>query len=184
MIAFTLGLLARRRWPYLGVFAVVWLYASIAPLTTGTSFRPSPAHLHLPGASLAIFFVVLLLWARDALPRSILVSATRAVPFVLAAIVVTFAALGLSHQQGPAQRGAESRELVAQLRESVPALEPGGTLYVVNAPSDLIFFGDSQLDALVELYYGEADVRSLPADQVAETERALGPKDRIFHYRP
>ena len=97
---------------------------------------------------------------------------------------MTFVGLGLSHQQDSDRIDTDTRRFISELRASVPTLESGGTLYVVNAPSTLVMFTDSPLDALVELYYGEADVRALPVDQVAETERALDPKDRLFYYRP
>ncbi len=184
MIAVTLGLLARRHWPYLGMFAVGWLYISLAPNTTLVIFPAVPPLLYLPGASLAIFFVLALVRAKEALPPSMRGPATRAAPVALAAVVLSFVALGLSHQQQSDQYGAENRAFIAELRASVPTLEPGGILYVANPPFNLIFFNDSRLDAIVELYYGKADVRFVRADQVAEIESALGAKDRLFRHHP
>ena len=184
MIGIALVLLMRRRWPYAGVFAAWWLITSLAPNSTLATYRAIPAQLYLPGVSLAIFFVLLLLRAKQALPPSVLRPATRAAPIALATVALLFVVLGLSHQQAADENSAANRAFIAELRANVPPLEPGGILYVANAPFNLILFDDSPLDAMVELYYGKADVRSVRADQVAEIESVLGPKDRLFHYRP
>ena len=183
MILITVVLLNQRRWPHLGIFVAWWFYLSLLPDST-LFFVPLRRALYLPGAALAIFLVAAVLWVKATFPGPLVRLSTQMAPALLVAALLPTIFLTLQYEQTSGRGAAENEKFAMQLRASVPTLESGGTLYVVNAPLNLVVFTDSPLDALVELYYGEADVRSLPANQVAETERALGPKDRLFHYRP
>lgn len=186
MIGLGLLLLARRRWPYLGVFAVWWFLASQVINTTGI-LPPPPPQLYLPGASLAFAFVIAWLWGRDLIeelaPRALPVAAKIA-PLVLVLLVLAMVPLDILHQTDGQQRGDENRRFVAQLREAVPSLEPGSRLFVVGAPFNLQVFTDDALDSAVELYYGDIEVRALAFDMIPVVEPQLGPNDRIFQYQP
>lgn len=53
----------------------------------------------------------------------------------------------------------------------------GATLYIYGAPFDLVLFGETRLDALVELYYGESDV------SVLQRRDQPGADDVVFRYQ-
>jgi hypothetical protein len=183
MILLSVALLTQRRWPHLGVFVVVWFYVSLLPDST-LRFTTMGRVLYMPGAALAIFFVAAVLWLKETLPASFLRLGTRAAPFLLMAILVPTAFLTVHHAQRYGQKAAENETFIAQLRESVPSMDAEGILYVVNAPMNLVAFDDTRLDALVELYYGEIEVRSLSLAQAAQVEVSLGEKDQIFRFSP
>ena len=71
MIAATLVLLDRRQWPYRGVFVALWLYAALA-LNTTQLLGTTPALLYLPGASLALFLVLVARRVNELLPTNLL----------------------------------------------------------------------------------------------------------------
>lgn len=183
MILLSVALLSQRRWPYLGVFIVGWLYVSLFPDST-LRFNPMGRVLYMPGAGLAIFLVAAVLWLKETLPHPLLRPVTRAAPFLLIAVLAPAAFLTLHHTDRFAENGAENEAFIDQLRESVPTMDAEGVLYVVNAPTNVVVFDDSRLDALVELYYGEIEVRSLPPTQAARVEASLAGKDRIFRFAP
>jgi len=183
MILTTVVLLTQRRWPYLGLFIVLWLYVSLLPdstLTMGAYGRT----LYMSGASLAIFFVVALLYLKETLPASLLRLGTRAAPFLVMAVLVPTALLALHHIRGLGEDAAENEAFITQLRRSVPRLDPQAVLYVVRSPRNLTVFDDTRLDALVELYYGEVEVRSLSVAEAAEMEASPAGEYRIFRFGP
>ena len=178
MIGATLVLLDRRQWPYHGVFAVWWLYAALAPNTTFL-LGVIPAQLYLPGACLGVFFV--LVWRRVAemLPEKVLHRASAFAPLLLLAFTASYIALSLYHVREDDVFVQENRSFLTQLRESVPPLTPGSTLYVVNPPFNLVVFGNNSLNAAVQLYYGDVTVQPISAEQAAAI-RADDPAALIF----
>jgi hypothetical protein len=180
MIGATLFLLDRRQWPYHGVFVAWWLYAAMAPNTTQL-LGPRPAYLYLPGVSLGFFFVLVARRVRETLPANLLRRSSTFAPLLLAILFAGYIALGLAHQRDVTTQ--DNRSFIARLRERVPPLPPGSTLYVVNPPLNLAIFNGVWLEPAVELYYGDVTVHHISAEQVA-TIRAADPAAQIFDNRP
>ncbi len=182
MILLSVVLLTQRRWRYLGIFVVGWLYVSLFPDST-LRFTTMGRVLYMPGASLSILLALAVLWLSQTLSAPLLRLGTAAAPYLLVALLVPTAFLTVHHAQRDSQNAADNEAFISQLRESVPSMDAEGVLYVVNAPTNIVAFDDTRLDALVELYYGELKVRSLSADQAARVALSLGEKDRIFRFR-
>jgi 4-amino-4-deoxy-L-arabinose transferase-like glycosyltransferase len=189
-------LLAQWRWSPVAPFAVLWFFISLAPdsvFVLGAFSRL----LYLPGAAFALMVAVAATRAveffqafdppaalRRAAPYAFLIAALPAV-FVLTK-THDFTAKGMPGRDNTTEKqAAANRQLVTDLRRDVPDLREGATLYVVNAPFNLIIFTDEPLDRLVELYYGDVEVRSVPTkdephlDEEAVRAR-LRPQDRFF----
>lgn len=193
------ALLTQWRWSWLSVFAAFWFYAALAPdslLGLGAFARL----LYLPGPALAILVTTaamrLVDLASTGLPKALLRPLRQAAPFlasltVLAAAVLlikghsitskTFA--GTDNTIG--KQAAANHALIDELRAVIPTIPSGGVLYVANPPFNLVIFNDDPLDNLVELYYGEVEVKSVPLKEppfwnVAQTQAALRPQDRLF----
>ena len=182
MIGAALMLLDRRQWPYRGVFTALWLFASLVPATTLTPFfTPHPALLYLPGAALGLFFVLVARRVNEMLPADLLRRASTFAPLLLTVLFAGYIALGLAHQRDV--RAQDNRSFIVRLRESVPPLSPGSTLYVVNAPLNLALFEGAWLEPAVQLYYGDVTVHAISAEQAA-TIRAADPAAQIFDNRP
>ena len=183
MIGAALVVLDRREWPYRGVFAVWWLYVALFPNTTSV-LGVAPALLYLPGACLGIFFVLAMRRINEMLPAQFVRRASNVAPLALTALLVLAVSLSLIHERPGAHAMQANRSFIARLRETVPRLAPGSTLYIVNPPQNLTVFNiEATLDASVELYYGDVIVRNISAEQAA-TIRAADPGALIFENRP
>jgi len=187
VIGLALLLLARRAWPYIGVFAVWWFMTALFFNTTIIITQAVPAQLYMPGASVALFFVVAWLWAAALLeeeaPKAREI-APRLAPWFLSALLVIMIGLDLSHLSDDERSGIENERFVATLREDVPALEPGAMLYVTNPPFNLRVFNSDALSAAVGLYYGDVEARAVSIQELPEIEAQLGPNDVIYQYQP
>jgi hypothetical protein len=183
MIGAALVLLDRREWPYRGVFAVWWLYVALFPNTTSV-LGVAPALLYLPGACLGLFFVLAMRRINEMLPAQFVRRASSFAPLALTALLVLAVSLSLNHERPGAHAMQANRSFIARLRETVPRLDPGSTLYIVSPPQNLTVFSiDATLDASVELYYGDVTVRNISSEQAA-TIRAADPAALIFENRP
>jgi hypothetical protein len=186
MIAATFLLLDRRRPPYSGVFAVVWLYALLAPNTTSLLVDPLtgiiPPQLYLPGISLGFFFVLVAKEVHGMLSPALARRAARYLPLLLVGVFAYYAALSVIHERRDTKFAHTNEVFLARLRETVPPLAPGSTLYVVDPPLNLMVFNlEVALDASVELYYGDVTVHAISAKQ-AVMIRAAHPAALIFDY--
>jgi hypothetical protein len=187
MIAITLFLIDRRRRPYAGVFATVWLYATLAP---NSAFLPlpligaAPFHLYLPGTALALFLVLAARTAGEEVPSRIVRPATFALGIVAAGVLASYVALSLHHEQQVGAITSEHRRFLTELRASVGALEQDGTVFVVNPPVYLIFFNDNGLIAAIQVYYGDVRVMRIAPDEVATVRQRLKENERIFEFTP
>jgi hypothetical protein len=202
LVSFALALSWRRSW--VGPLAVAWFFTSLAPASLFT-LGAYPRLMYLSGAPLALLFASAVFIALDVgLPRLRSVDSGRGLQRLLAApaaFAVAFAFVVFARKYdvswppsftvniGPSS--AESQAFIRQLREDEPTLPDGGTLYVANAPLALTFLRAPEqvvLDSIVELYYGDTEVKAVPLeappfwneDQVRE---ALRPQDRLFVYR-
>jgi hypothetical protein len=184
MLGLTFALLARRPASRTAIFVVFWAYVSLLPdstLVLGAFGRV----MYMPGASLAVFLVLGLLWLRDAAPARLRDAGVRAAPYVLVfalgpAVVATYGRyVTTSHDGGRNLRFAE------ELRVHAPAVPAGGTLYVAGAPSNVLIYGsDSRLADLVRLYLGDVQVRAATAESLPQGAASLSPDDRLFTYTP
>ncbi len=178
MIGATLVLLDRRQWPYHGVFTALWLYVALAPNTTFLG-GAIPPQLYLTGACLGVFFVLVARRVKEMLPADLLRLTSVFVPLLLPVFFAGYIALSLHHLREDDVFVRENGAFIARLRERVPPLTPGSTLYVVDPPFNLVVFGNDALDAAVELYYGDVTVQPVSA-QEAVTIRAADPAAFIF----
>ena len=182
MIGAALVLLDRREWPYRGVFAVWWLCVALFPNTTPI-LGVAPALLYLPGACLGIFFVLVTRRINEILPAHFVRRASSFAPLALTALLVLAVSLSLIHERPGAHAMQANQSFIARLRETVPRLAPGSTLYIISPPQNLTVFNVDALDASVELYYGDVTVHAISAEQAA-TIRAADPAAQIFDNRP
>jgi hypothetical protein len=190
-------LLTQWRWSLLAPFAVLWYFSALAPSTTlilGAYGRL----LYVAGLPLAFLLTVVAMRLVDFLSErnwSGLKIATL-LPYLALLLTVPAAALTWKLQDIAAKtfpgddysisrQSDANRELLDGLRAQFPDLPQNGALYVYKPPANLIVFGDEPLDNLVEVYYGEVDVRSAPPrDQLAlkpdDIRATLGPNDVLF----
>lgn len=179
MIGAALVLLDRREWPYRGVFVTWWLFVSLLPNSTSL-LGVVPAQLYLPGASLAIFFVLAMRRINEVLPARFARRAGLLALPALTALLVSAASLILMHERTEVRYTRANHSFIIGLREAVPPLPPGSTLYVVGPPANLTVFNfEVSLDASVELYYGDVTVHHISAEQAAQL-RKTDPTALIF----
>jgi hypothetical protein len=185
VIGFALLLLERRKWPYLGVFAVWWYVAALALDTTGV-LQAAPAQLYIPGLSLAFFLVLVWVWSRAMLEEfapQVLAVAAKIAPAVLLVVFVAAIGLNLNHQGPDQDRSAVNREFVSQLREMYPSLPQGSTLFIIGVPFNLRVFDTTRVEALVKLYYDDVSAIAINPAQRAAVEANMGPNDHIFQFQ-
>jgi 4-amino-4-deoxy-L-arabinose transferase-like glycosyltransferase len=193
------ALLTQWRWSWLSVFAVFWFYTALAPDSV-LIFGAFGRLLYLPGAALAILMTTaamrLVDLASSELPKALLRPLRQAAP-VLALLAALAAAMLLikacsitaSHYPQPdntiSKQAAANHALIDELRAAIPTIPSDGVLYVANPPFNLVIFNDEPLDNMVELYYGEVEVKSVPLKEppfwnLAHMRAALRPQDRLF----
>jgi len=171
-------LIRRRARPDVASFAIVWFLIALLPDST-LILGPAARLLYLPAPALAIVVVSTLVAVGQDWPLVVPRSTARlavlgCVPLVLLTLVVTYErTLGTRHD------ASRDHAFAQALDREGPAVAPGGTLYIQNAPRDLVLFGGTRLIALVQIYYGDVEVQ--PVD-VGE-QPALAPGDAIFRYR-
>jgi hypothetical protein len=182
MIGATLVLLDRRQWPYRGVFTAWWLYVAMAPNTTWI-LDANPAYLYVPGACLGIFFALVARRVNEMLPADLLRRASSLALLFLAGLLVCYIALGLNHEQIGSEAMGKNRSFISRLRESVPPLTAGSTLYIVDPPHNLMVFNSDTLNAAVQLYYGDVTVQPVSAQEAARIKKT-DPNQVIFDNRP
>ena len=88
------------------------------------------------------------------------------------------------HQGHTLDDSHENQRFIAQLRQDVQTLEPGGTLYVLNPPFNLRVFNTNALQSAVNLYFGEVEVIVIGPVEAEELKATLGPNEAIFRHRP
>ncbi|MCH8007761.1 MAG: hypothetical protein IIC91_02745 [Chloroflexi bacterium] len=188
MIAIGLFLLDRRRWPYVGVFAVLWLFTSLAPNSTAVVWAAIPAQLYLPGVSLGLFLVLAgqLIWgsitpALSERAKHVALGCVGAGAFVVVGLMIFGTVV---HQGHTLDDSHENERFIAQLQEEVQGLEPGGTLYILNPPFNLRVFSIDALVSAVNLYLGEFEVFLIKPGEADELQATLGPNEAIFRHRP
>ena len=188
IIAIGLFLLDRRRWPYVGVLAVLWLFTSLAPNSTAVVWAAVPAQLYLPGVSLGLFFVLAgqLIWGSITPALSERAKHVALLCLRLGAVaVLALMIFGTIVHQGKSIRDShENERFVDRLQEEVQGLEPGGTLYVLNPPINLRVFNKDPLQSAVNLYLGEFEVFLIKPGEADELQATLGPNEAIFRHRP
>lgn len=183
MIAMSVMLITRRKWPYVGAFIIVWLYVALFPDST-LVFPTQGRLLYMPGAPIALLLVAAVLMAIDWLPGRALPICRAALPFVLGLLLVATISLTAYNIRDWSDRADENAAFISRLQDDVPGLEQGAALYVVNPPANLFRFDTRFLEFLVELHYGDVDVRRVSLAEAAELEGTLGPNDRVFIYQP
>jgi hypothetical protein len=186
VIGLLLLLLERRRWPYLGVFAVWWYIAALALDTTGVLPAPA-AQLYMPGLSLAFFLVLAWVWGRDVLEEfapQVLAIAAKLAPAALLIVFVAAIGLDLNHQDQSQKRSDVNRAFVTQLRDTYPSLPQGSRLFIIGVPFNLHVFNGDAMEALVELYYGDVSAVAIAPKDRPIVEANMGPNDHIFQFQP
>jgi hypothetical protein len=181
------------------VLAVFWFYTALAPgslLTLGAAGRL----FYLPGVSLAVLVATAAMRLVDLASARLSKASLRpplwAAPYLASLAVAAPAVLligghGMSSQaflDSIGEQAAANRAFVDELRTAIPTVPSGGVLYVTSAPFNLIIFNDDALDNLVELYYGEVEVKSVPMKEppfwnVGQVRSALRPQDRFFVFQ-
>ena len=179
MIGLTFALLYRRPAWRVAIFAVFWLYVSLLPDST-LIFTTSGRVLYMPGLALAIFFVLSLIWVRDALPRRYAAVAIRVAPYALLAGLIPTLLLTYEHVRTTSRESAANERFASALRRDAATAPGTTTLYVVNAPRDLTLFDDSRLRALAQLYL--PDLAVMPISQEAAAQLQLKAGERLFRY--
>jgi hypothetical protein len=172
-----------QRWRReLGIFAVLWFILALFPDST-LRFLTSGRVLYLAGSAFALLISVTAMWVESMLPSRVRPAAARAALAVALLIVVAAIPLTIHHSNEQANAGEANQRFVQQLRSTIDEVPPGGTLYVLGAPANIIVFDDTRLDALVELYFGPTDVRSVSPAELDAVRETLGRDDRIFEFR-
>ena len=116
------------------------------------------------------------------LPANHLRQASVFAPLFLTVFFAGYIALSLHHLRADDVYVRENRSFITRLRERVPPLTPGSTLYVVDPPFNLVVFGNDALNAAVQLYYGDVDTHSVSAEEAARI-RSADPTALIFDNR-
>lgn len=164
------------------LFAAAWFFVALLP--DSTFVIPSSRALYVPGAALSIFIVALVIRLGSVVPHRVLRSYSAALPVLL--ILVAIGVTALSYQRTLATRhdAARNERLVDQLRDVVPELGPGGVLYVVNPPRNLVNFGsESRLQAAVQLHFPDVVVHAVPAQSEGQVESSKKPEDVVFTFK-
>lgn len=188
MIAIALFLFDRRRWPYVGVFAVLWLFTSLAPNSTAAPWGAIAAQLYLPGVSLGLFLVLAgqLIWG--SITPALSERAKHVTLFCLRSGAVAVLALMIFgtfyHQRDGIRDSHENERFVGRLQEDIQGLEPGGTLFIQNPPRNLRVFSIDALQSAVDLYFGDVEVVVIGPVEADELEATLGPNEAIFRNLP
>ncbi len=183
MIVLTVTLVTQRRRPLVGAFLVIWLYLTLLPDTTLWFFGAIGRALYMPGAALAMFLVVSAVAVVEVFPSAVRRGAAAAAPALILLAIVPVGLVTYYHTRAPGHDAEANRRFIHELQAELPSLPPGGTLYVVDAPRNLVqFIDNTMLDSLVELYYGDVNVRALTPEQLPTIEASLGPDDRIFRF--
>jgi hypothetical protein len=183
----------------LGLVAVVWYYAALAPDTIYV-FGAFNRLMYAPGAPLAILLAVACVRGVEALnsdgARSLLRGARPLVYGVIAAALISFAVIVAPDDRRlppntalVSDEAARNKQLIERLRQEVPTVPPGGTLYIVNPPAFTVHLGlENILRSLVRIYYGEVAVEPVPYRTVGfqneqQARDGMGPNDRIFVFQ-
>jgi hypothetical protein len=185
IIVATVILLTRSPFLRTGAFAAVWLYVALLPDSTlilGTFGRA----MYVPGAAFALVLVATILWARDLLPPGTRDLAVRAAPYLVLAVILPVMIAAYARERGISHDGSRNERFAIALRQEARTVPAGGTLYVLNVPSNLLLFGDaSRLQSLGGLYFGDRPtLRAVVPLYLTQVEASLGPNDRIFRYQP
>jgi hypothetical protein len=172
-------LIASRRWWGLGLLTFGWFVVGLLPDTT-LDFPLQGRLLYMPGPALALFVAAVAVAAGALLNRDV-----QPVAGIVAVVVVLLALgpvllLTLDHRNDTSVGPDEAERFTQQLREAVQSVPEGGTLYVADPPLNLRVFGQSPLEALVEIYYGKRRVLIIERDEAAARESSLDASDRIF----
>lgn len=178
-------LMTRTRTLGLSIFVVGWLFLALFPDSTLRVFSlTSGRMMYLASAALAIFFALSAMHLYRILPERAQRPAPRIVAAAAALLVVCAFALTMHHSDKYSESGERNEAFAKTLQRDVPDVPRGGVFYVVNAPPSITVFDDSRLDSLIELYFGDLEVRAVKPDDVDELEGSLQPLDRIYRYRP
>lgn len=184
MIVMAWFLLDRRRLPYVGVVATLWLFTSLGPNSTLTSFPAIPPQLYLPGVSIGLFLVVggQLFWASitpmlsDGAKR-VALGCVGAGAFVVLGLMIFGAVV---HQGRTLDDSHENQRFIAQLQEEVQGLEAGGTVYILTPPRNLRVFNIASLVSAVNLYYDDVEVIVVGPVEAEELKTTLKPNETLF----
>jgi hypothetical protein len=136
--------------------------------------------LYLAGPAFALLIAAALMWVSSLLPDTSSRNVARVAP-ALPLLLIPIFLLTLYHVDLESRDDTQNRAFAEQLRTTVADVPDGGTLYIRGAPMNLVVFDQSRLDALVELYYGTADVE--PATK-SPPPASLQDGDRYFDFRP
>ena len=167
--------LARRKraLPRGELFVILWFLASLAPLLTPVvvvDVGVLNRKLYPAGPALSIFLVMAgssLL----ALPPPRLQTYAKAIAgLLLVPVAVGAMTLARDARDGFSAFALEQKPFVQALRETYPSLPEGGTLYVVDAPKALTYFGDVHLLAAVQAFYGRVDAYGVSEEEATSLE--------------
>ena len=168
-----------RRRPDVGAFTIAWFLLVLLPDSTlilGASARM----LYLAGPPLAIFLVYAAIALHNELPMTWQRVVLRVAPAVFVVGIAVTLPVTYHRTLGTRDDAADDQRFAQALRAADLQLAPGATLYVSGAPPDLATVTGTHLAALVQLYYGEVQVRQVDV----AVEPALAPGDAMFRYEP
>lgn len=162
----------------LPVVALAWFVVTLAPdaaLLMGAFGRT----MYLAGVPLSL--LVVSGWQLLSPPLSQLAGHSQRLALVGGGVLLAAAVVvGGYFVWGVREAGRENLAFVAALRRTYPHLPVGTVLVVEDAPSNLVIFDDSRLQALVEVYYPGVVTRS---DARSEIPAGEGSVVR-FDFRP
>jgi hypothetical protein len=183
MIGLGVILIAHRRLWTLGLLASGWLIVALLPDTT-LDFPVQGRLLYMPGVAIALFLVAIVRAGGAGLGDGVKAHATLLAPLAVLAVLIPALFLTVDHASDTSVGGDESQRFTRELRQDVPSIPEGGAIFVVNPPANLYVFGQSPLEALVEIYYGPRDVHIIQEKHVTKIEESMGTSDRLFHFHP
>lgn len=178
-----LAALFRERLSAVVFLGYVAMMAPFVPLTFGLG----PRYFYAASAMLALLVGVLAAAAFRWLERTGRSNAAHyAASLLLVGWLVFCVAIGQQRVAEWEDGGPTDIEaFVIALREEHATLPEGGTLYVANAPIDLVIFGAPNLLSTVRYYYpGIGATAVFAASDEAAVRARLGPNDRIFIFEP
>ena len=177
--------LLSRRWLLLALFLAFGLsLAPFAPLAFGLDRR----YFYFAAPFFALFVALAATELAAPLPRRVVENKMVLVPAagVLAAVFALGIGIGNHRVHDWNRRNADPEQAwVDQLREVYPTLPAGGTLYCVDTPLVLALFGGYSVPPTVKFLYPEVgDAKRIERADLERVTKSLGPKDRIYIYKP
>jgi hypothetical protein len=179
VIATLIAIAYRRPFWGLGLFAILWLLASLLPDTTfliGGFGRV----MYNAAAPIALLSALAVIYAASFFSGDVLARARSIAPVAFVVLAVVLAAGAYARTRSTTGDAAEYRSFADALRAEVSEVPKGGAIYVSGAHVTA-FTPESQITSLVQMYLGDVDVRVIAPGAAPPV---LGPNDVWFVHHP